>query len=597
METIGKSMLRLQIGPVQDFIAAARTTRDLWSGSYLLSRLMAAALLYVQKQPGTEVIFPKTGDLSICRWWNNPDGPWVEGAETPCLSNKMIAYVPTEQAEELARKVQAAVHATWHSIAAQVWGMLPPAIQQDDTRKARYDTQVRHHLSVDYAHLPLDLPTERILELARGIEEKTPLATAIRKLEQSGDSARYAAIYYLVDHCLNGVRKVNNFEAWNAGKGRDAGWQAARHLAKDALTGKEEQILRWHQDKAHFQGWEHSAYLSAYSKDVVGAITLIKRLWYLPQLGKYEHKLPGLNLRYGPNDQDLPDYLNHYYAVLAMDGDHIGAALTREPEFNVDAAFHSQFSSTLAAFAQQSAGRIVQEHGGILIYAGGDDVLALLPLSKALECARRLGVAFRESMAPIREGMTVSAGLAFVHSNSPLQDAVAAARKAEGRAKSVLNRGAFSISVMKRSGEIAEWGAKWDSGACELLAAWQDCLSRKLISAKGAHRYAELLTPYLNKPSELVRYQENEAYSQDAATIAMLELNSMLERQWLSPRDKEDKERLRSCMQRYISHLLQQETDSGNTRALRITNPADELVPLCSVIAFYGRNPNQSLTH
>ncbi len=38
------TLLKLQIGPVQDFIAQARSTRDLWSGSYLLSWLMAAAI-------------------------------------------------------------------------------------------------------------------------------------------------------------------------------------------------------------------------------------------------------------------------------------------------------------------------------------------------------------------------------------------------------------------------------------------------------------------------------------------------------------------------------------------------------------------------
>lgn len=38
------SLLKFQIGPVQDFIAAARSTRDLWSGSYLLSWLVAAGI-------------------------------------------------------------------------------------------------------------------------------------------------------------------------------------------------------------------------------------------------------------------------------------------------------------------------------------------------------------------------------------------------------------------------------------------------------------------------------------------------------------------------------------------------------------------------
>jgi hypothetical protein len=41
---MNRTLLKLQIGPVQDFIAQARSTRDLWSGSYLLSWLMAAGL-------------------------------------------------------------------------------------------------------------------------------------------------------------------------------------------------------------------------------------------------------------------------------------------------------------------------------------------------------------------------------------------------------------------------------------------------------------------------------------------------------------------------------------------------------------------------
>jgi hypothetical protein len=38
------AFLKFQLGPVQEFIAAARSTRDLWSGSYVLSWLMAAGL-------------------------------------------------------------------------------------------------------------------------------------------------------------------------------------------------------------------------------------------------------------------------------------------------------------------------------------------------------------------------------------------------------------------------------------------------------------------------------------------------------------------------------------------------------------------------
>lgn len=38
------AFLKFQLGPVQEFIAEARSIRDLWSGSYLLSWLMAAGM-------------------------------------------------------------------------------------------------------------------------------------------------------------------------------------------------------------------------------------------------------------------------------------------------------------------------------------------------------------------------------------------------------------------------------------------------------------------------------------------------------------------------------------------------------------------------
>ena len=39
---------------------------------------------------------------------------------------------------------------------------------------------------------------------------------------------------------------------------------------------------------------------------------------------------------------------------------------------------------------RQNADRVVREHHGVLIYSGGDDVLAFLPLDQALKCARAL---------------------------------------------------------------------------------------------------------------------------------------------------------------------------------------------------------------
>ena len=46
-----KYLLTLSIGPVQDFIATARRSRDLWFGSWLLSEL-SRAVVADAKAPG-----------------------------------------------------------------------------------------------------------------------------------------------------------------------------------------------------------------------------------------------------------------------------------------------------------------------------------------------------------------------------------------------------------------------------------------------------------------------------------------------------------------------------------------------------------------
>ena len=58
-------LLAIAVGPVQEFIAAARRTRDLWLGSYLLSeisRAVAKAVAKAIENQGGQLIFPASSD-------------------------------------------------------------------------------------------------------------------------------------------------------------------------------------------------------------------------------------------------------------------------------------------------------------------------------------------------------------------------------------------------------------------------------------------------------------------------------------------------------------------------------------------------------
>ncbi|GAB4440162.1 MAG: type III-B CRISPR-associated protein Cas10/Cmr2 [Anaerolineae bacterium] len=151
-----------------------------------------------------------------------------------------------------------------------------------------------------------------------------------------------------------------------------------------------------------------------------------------------------------------------YFAMLALDGDHMGALLgaCRSPEQ------HRKLSQAMARFAQEEVYRIVErEHAGRVVYAGGDDVLAFVPVSDALDVAQALQEAFRAALQPAlppgAEPASASVGVAIAHHIQPLAYALAAARRAERQAKDVIGRDAIVLEVLRRSGEHLRVGAKW----------------------------------------------------------------------------------------------------------------------------------------
>lgn len=153
-----------------------------------------------------------------------------------------------------------------------------------------------------------------------------------------------------------------------------------------------------------------------------------------------------------------------YLAILSMDGDHMGktlGTLNNEGE-------HSNFSKILAKFARDEVPDIVQaQYLGRLVYAGGDDVLALVSVRHVLQVADKLRQDFAEAVKKYKnhkgEAITASVGIAVVHHTHDLQSAVRAAKSAEKDiAKTQWGRKAIGIKLLRRSGEPREMGSKWE---------------------------------------------------------------------------------------------------------------------------------------
>lgn len=165
---------------------------------------------------------------------------------------------------------------------------------------------------------------------------------------------------------------------------------------------------------------------------------------------------------------------NPYYAILVADGDHMGEIIDAQARRKTDELEqkpyeqHRRISQKLVEFARGVKG-IIEKHQGALVYAGGDDVLAFVPLHTVLQCAHELATSFKNTLKEFTnekgDNPTFSVGVAIIHHLEPLQDALKLARAAETRAKGVNGKNALAITISKRSGEDYTIADSWGDGS------------------------------------------------------------------------------------------------------------------------------------
>ncbi len=587
----GAAFLSFSLGPVQPFIAAARSVRDLWSGSMLLAWITWQALNPVLEQLGpTAVVYPSLPGLPwLDRWLRNRKGlrrqvlpPDETLLSTPCLPNRFLAVVPWgpegRAAHDLATACQHAARDAWREVAVSVHEQLDEHWKRLDANWDRWwNDQIEAYFDIRTAVLPWNLLRDdaqlgRLLAGDGGFSTAFPHADAVRGLADAIPAAdrpgyeqqhagRWQARVELSARLMQTLRNIRHIPPATAVASPDE-----RLPAKCSLLGTYEQMGPGDRDAAA-AFWDSAR---QFRKGGVGlrdgerlcAVSLVKRFcgpcYFAPELDldyellryddtatiaaarwleraqidpcqvRKQHRVPwsGQWLHWptaaGPasrseqkGDEETcpadvwrritaarkPQSCGRppaYYAVLMMDGDDmsswlrgekspcVGQVLARQTRTyfaqlpdtakGLDArrpvgpALHGAMSEALANFALYFARPIVEEHLGTLIYAGGDDVLALLPTSEALACAWKLSTTFRQDWARDATGQermlmgstaTISGGLAVVHHKEDLRFALQAARDAEAAAKEG-GKDALHIAVCRRSGEHASARCPWD---------------------------------------------------------------------------------------------------------------------------------------
>lgn len=168
-----------------------------------------------------------------------------------------------------------------------------------------------------------------------------------------------------------------------------------------------------------------------------------------------------------------------YYTIIHMDGDNMGGLARKFDAWEE----HNLHSKQLSDFAMGQVYTEVENNApGRLIYSGGDDVLAFVPLGYGLAVASKIAEAFLD-----KTRQTMSAGIVVVHHTHNLQNALDEARRAEQKAKVVDGKGAFALHFLRRSGEKREAVMKWVEGdgrlsVSHLIKKLTDAMREKHIS-------------------------------------------------------------------------------------------------------------------
>lgn len=507
-------ILHFTLGPVQGFVAQVRRTRDLWSGSFLLSYLAGEAMRCVIEARG-EILLPKVGNgqeisdpllkaLVTRGILTDQEHKPIQGS----LPNRFKARI---SADFDPGKCVEAVCARWQAIAQVVWdeflhplvGELPVIEMQTRSiwerqinsfwdmawvvgqegdedlldRRKNWRTHIFPSESGTKCSIMHDFQELSGYERSSWLEKdrqdnfwrtlRTSKSSQLKELDLQEDE-RLCAIA-LVKRLFPRVSE------------KAIGWRLPEHFPSTAalaalpwvtkMIGSDPQSCRDLAQLSSRYYSEHFVSESAMVRQVLGSIpdqglvsfAKIAGSWFFIDDLKNDRNWNSLDKekreKMVKRLSQCSEQPSPFYAMILMDGDHLGEILQSSSTASCEV------SSALACFTAKVE-QIVRRSSGLVIYAGGDDVMAMTPLATALETTINLKKAYEESFTQEYHGdrqASISAGLVYAHHALPLRDVINHAHYLlDEIAKRETGRNSLAVTVLRSSGPRFSWACPWE---------------------------------------------------------------------------------------------------------------------------------------
>lgn len=529
-------LVMLSIGPVQSMIAAARRSRDLWSGSWLLSELAKSCAKSLKEQ-GANLIFPYVDNASLLQM--NSDFS---------VGNKLQVIIEANNTDELIQIINQAKKATQARFLHEVDASFTQLSHAtDDIRQDVWNAQKNNYLEIQSAWAKIDTSkndgykhaiqkASSALAARKATRDFSPAATdpydATRMLPKSSLDGAYETILNKPHNKLK--TKTQTKLSLSDSEQLDC-LGAIKRLGFD---DKAEQFTPFTRVTAH--AWIEQLVADGINLDPIKSIydALIQLEVATRVRGNkgiyadfaydsqflYPYRLDAAIKEWNQVDDAIGDQLKllkqqllpiwkqygepySYGVMLLADGDRMGELLDKATSLDE----HQKITKALSDFAE-SVADTMRVYSGHCIYAGGDDVLGFVPLDRAYDCSKRLSDDFRDRLLDVSKSLgvdqspTLSVGLAVCHITTPMSVIRDLANQAEKHAKGdhikddiSKRRNALSLLLSVRSGNDVHVRYQWDDKTG--LAAFQKWILmyvNKDIPSRVAYDIRDIhLTTYL----------------------------------------------------------------------------------------------------
>ncbi|MEI6104001.1 MAG: type III-B CRISPR-associated protein Cas10/Cmr2 [Methanothrix sp.] len=535
----------LSIGPVQDFIVAARRTKDLWYGSYLLSVISKAAAREISHLGGY-LIFPGLDKRDFR----------LESLESDfSVANVILARLPDgcESPEVINEKAQDAAKRVWIDLAEKAKKEAGKLVRQDKIGQDIWNDQVDDAIEFYAAWVPegvsydrmkvmrllagrksirnfrqpkgffgipkssLDGARESVIQRDKALPKWLSMKLRLSDAEQlcavgltkrlgrrpDGKNAVFPSVVRVAaDPWIRGIRRHPGDKA---NRILDEIEACCREGENSFSTGIGDRLYQEFRSDGHIL---YPSRLARAKEDLNDILDQDEDNPYIDDLVKLDRIEKAVNQLQKKDDGGLGlGEPNQYLAVLKADGDRMGKAL-----FTIDSVDnHRAFSGLLAEFASDAKRIVEEEYHGCMVFSGGDDVLAFLPLDTCLGAARALHDGFREKGEKLTalqgyscSPLTLSVGIAIGHYLEPLENLLNFGNEAEKAAKDGRDaqdeRDGLAVHIYPRSGAPIKIREKWlpekANGLDERLRKWAKMHCENKLPDSAAYEMRELAEDY-----------------------------------------------------------------------------------------------------